>query len=59
MVQLEDVATVGILTVKKRTGKQAKAERLPLYCVWRGGVCLEDFRRKASAIKWAKENQNG
>ena len=54
MIQLEDVAKVGMLTVKKRTGKQAKAEGLPLYCVWRGHIRIEDFRRKASAIKYAK-----
>ena len=56
MYSLEDVATFGILTVKQRTGKQARLERLPRYCVWRGDVCLEEFKRKASAIKWAKAN---
>ncbi len=59
MVQLEDVATFGVMTVKRRTGKQVRAERLPLYCVWRGGICLEDFRHKADAMRWAKANQNG
>jgi hypothetical protein len=59
MYQLFDVATFGILTVKELTGKEARAERLPRYSVWRGNYHLEDFRRKASAIKWANANAQG
>jgi hypothetical protein len=52
---LEDVATFGNLALKRRIGPRARAERLPRYCVWRGDICLEDFRRKSNAVKWAKD----
>ena len=56
MYPLEDVATFGALTVKERTGRQAKIERLPRWSVWRGDTCLEEFRHRADAIRWAKVN---
>lgn len=54
-ITLETLRTVNRLEIKKRVGTPVRAERLPQYTVWTpSGHCLEEFRRLASAIKWAR-----
>ena len=57
------IAEFGSLIVYRR-GRWAQRERLPKYVVGRdvpnGEQCmLEEFRRKQSAIKWAKQQTEG
>jgi len=63
MNTIHRIAEFGSLIVYKR-GRWAKRERLPKYVVGRdvpnGGQCmLEEFRRKASAMKWARGQAEG
>jgi hypothetical protein len=44
-------------TIMKRYGPPIR--NLPLYSVWKDGVCLEEFRRLASARRWCKDNWLG
>jgi hypothetical protein len=45
--------------IRERTGRQARAERLPRYVVVADdGRLLEEFRRLASAEKWCRENND-
>ena len=56
-VTLEPLKYVNGFNIMVRTGPAVRAQRLPRYTVWTpAGRCLEEFRRKASAIRWAKEN---
>lgn len=52
---LHRLAEFGDFIVYRR-GKWARRERLPMYLVSResDGRDLEEFRRKASAMKWAQ-----
>jgi hypothetical protein len=54
------IAEFGVMAVYRR-GDWYKKERLPKYLVSSlvTGRDLEEFRRKASAIKWAQSNQRG
>jgi hypothetical protein len=56
MITLYDRAIFGDLTVKERTGREVRVERLPRYTVWRGVKLLKQFRHRADAIRWAKVN---
>ena len=63
MNTIHRIAEFGSLIVYRR-GRWAKRERLPLYVVGRdvpsGQQCmLEEFRRKQSAINWAKRQPEG
>lgn len=60
VVYLETIAPdINGFTLRRRYGPLVKAERLPQYTVWQGAICLEEFRRLASARKWARENRRG
>lgn len=57
-MRLTKVARFGLMIVFQRNRKHETW--LPLYVVGhRDGRMLEEFRRKASAIKWARENAEG
>ena len=53
---LEQVYRVGKMVVYRKEEILFGEKRYVVYC---GEKALEEFRRKDSAIKWARENPNG
>ena len=58
-VQLDTVATINGLTIKRRTGRPVTSENLPRYVVFTPeGRALEEFRQKAQAVRWCHLTKN-
>lgn len=59
-VMLESLQYVNGFNIKRRVGAAVRTLRLPQYTVWTpAGLCLEEFRRKASAIRWCRMKHVG
>jgi hypothetical protein len=56
--RIEAIHTYGIMTVYRRCWREYGLQK---FFVLRetDGKTLEEFRRQASAVKWAKENAKG
>ena len=66
-IYLNTIKTIGTLEIKERYGKDFRRirriqSRDPISCrfvVYRGDICLQEFRRKLDAIRWSESYGEG